>query len=395
MSDKKIKEKTLPKLKKRKACTPEQIAANRHIYDDHFRMGFVRQFNREIYSLMDQNYFRPEFIGFEELPERNRPEHPIIFASNHSGMAFPWDGMIFGSGLSKMHEFDPKKQLRVLTAPMLSQTPAMHPYFMLHAWKMAGGIDASFLNFETMMHYPDGQLLIYPEGVPGIGKGFNRRYKLQRFSSSFIRMSLKYKTDIVWYSTINAEYVAPLMYSHKGVNKAINKIGVPFLPLGPLTPLLLFPAAFFLSFPSKMTFVRGSRIRPYEWTDKAFEELTEAEIEDIRQRVQDKCQEELDLALAQYGRKPYHLGELLRVIFRGFPLNTPLGWPMLFHEFEKQWHQKGKKGEEVKVYKGFGASIYLLFRNPICFLYFIPFFGWLALVAYGRWRWKNGFKDKE
>ena len=81
------------------------------------------------------------------------------------------------------------------------------------------------------MQYNDSNILIYPEGVPGIGKGFNNKYQLQRFSTSFIRMAIKYKTDIIPISTINAEYINPWSYNIGWITKLVNKIGMPFFKL--------------------------------------------------------------------------------------------------------------------------------------------------------------------
>lgn len=379
--------------------TPEELAqaveANKGIYDDHFSIHFVQQMNDQIFNLFENVYFRPVYIGFDELPKRNNPAHPVILASNHSGMAFPWDAMVFGCGLYRRHGYEAGDQLRVMVAPALSKVPVMHPYLMKDAWKLAGGIDATYLNFETMMHYPNGNLLIYPEGVPGIGKGYNRRYQLQRLATSFIRMSLRYKTDIVSYSTVNAEYVAPLMYSSNWVNRMVNKVGVPFLSLGPLTLALIFPFAFYLSFPAKMHFVMGRRISPYQWTDKPYEELTEEEVQAIRDRVKQMMQEDLDAAVKQYGRAPYRIGEFLKQFFKNihrFPFSTPLGWMLLFHDFERQWwHKGGWQGKPIHIPSQFSvfSMLWLMLRNPITIAYFIPIFGWFILIYYGRWKWKR------
>ena len=380
------------KLRNLKHYTEADIEANKKIYNEYYDIEMVRNMNEQMFHMLENYYFRPQFIGFEALPERKAEEAPIIMASNHSGMAFPWDAMVFGCGMYRKFDYDQKKLFRVLTAPMLSGMPYMHPYFMLHAWKMAGGVDATFLNFETMMRYEHGHLLIYPEGVPGIGKGFDRRYKLQHFASSFIRMSLKHKSDILWFSTVNAEYVAPLMYSNKTVNRFFNRLGIPFLPLGPLTLMLFFPFAFYLSFPANMHFVKGRRFKPFEMTEKNYEDLSEDEIFEIRDKIQDLCQEDLDNAVKTYGKSPYNLKTLTKVIFRKFPYNTPLGWPFLFHEFERQWHRKQKTGKEIKVYSGWGAIFLFLFRNPITIAYFLPVLGWLILIIYGNKKWKNAHK---
>lgn len=375
-------------------CSPEAVEANKKIYNEHFDLQFVREFNRSVLFLLQQAYFRPQAIGFEEMPKRNNPAHPVILATNHSGMAFPWDGMIFGCFMFEKFNYEEEQLFRPLASPLLSQTPAMHPFFMRYAWKRAGGIDATFLNFETMMHLPKGNLLIYPEGVPGIGKGFNRRYKLQRMASSFVRMSLKYRTDIVSFATINAEYVAPLMYSVKWIDRLFQKIGVPFMPLGPLTIFIpLQPWTFYLSLPVKMTYVMGQRIKPYEWTDKPFEELSEEEILGIRDRVKEIMQADLSKAKEDYGKSPYQLGNFFKTLWKYksyFPYNLPLGWGFLFHEFERQWvHEEAYKTGRVDIYLGWGAIVRFIWRNPITLAYFVPIIGWFILVAYGRRKWRD------
>lgn len=402
-------EKTVKPAKRRKhkprlsgAELQAAIEANKKIYYSHFDMNFVRALNREFFvDLMGKAYFRPEFIGFEERVKRNNPDHPVILASNHSGMAFPWDAMVFGALYYHRFGYDPKNTLRPLAAPMLSQTPIMHPFIMLDAWKVAGGIDATYLNFETMMHYPNGELLYYPEGVPGIGKGFNRKYQLQRIASSFIRMSLKYKTDVVFYSTINAEYVVPFMYSIGWIDRLFQKAGIPFMPMGPLTILLLLqPWTFYLAFPVKMRFVEGSRISPSEMTDKPFEELTEADIEEIRNKVHALMQADLTAAKEKYGKKPYDWGSFFKEMgknLKDFPYNLPLGWPFVFAEFERQWFKKGggRDGKPVKIYKGWGAIFLFIFRNPITIAYFIPVIGWFFLVLWGKWKWGKEKKRRK
>ncbi len=380
-------------LTKKKDYTPADIIANQGIYDD-YNENFIKSLNNTLFKILEDSYFRPVFIGFDEMPERNNPKHPIILASNHSGMAFPWDAMAFGSGMSKKYDYDPNKIFRIMVSPTLSNTPVMHPFFMKGAWNLAGGIDATFLNFETMMHSKSGHLLIYPEGVPGIGKGFNRKYQLQRFATSFIKMSLKYKTDILPYSTVNAEWIVPFVYSFEGVNKQFNKIGVPFMALGIPTLFLVFPWAFYMAFPANMHFVKGTRISPWKWTDKAYEDLTKDEINSIRDRVKDEMQKDLDSAVEKYGQSPYNISDLLKKMWQHrsyFPYNLPLFWPLLFHEFQRQWvvERKFETDELVDIKTGWGTFLRLLWRNPIAIAYFIPIIGWFVLLAHGKKQWRD------
>ena len=152
------------------------------------------------------------------------------------------------------------------------------------------------LNFETMMHYPDSNVLIYPEGVPGIGKGFNNKYKLQTFSTSMIRMAIKYKTDIVGISCINGEYLNPASYSIKPINKIFQAIGIPFLPISIITPLLLLqPWLFYYAWPAKLTYILGNRYSPWKMIgDKSIDEVSQEEIKEVRDQIQKDMQIELD-----------------------------------------------------------------------------------------------------
>ena len=46
----------------------------------------------------------------------------------------------------------------------------------------------TFDNFERLLARGE-RVIYYPEGVRGIGKGFHRRYELQRFHTSFITLA--------------------------------------------------------------------------------------------------------------------------------------------------------------------------------------------------------------
>ena len=55
------------------------------------------------------DYFRTEFVGFDANEQRVHPDRPLIYASNHSGMAFPWDAIIFASQTLKAQNYELKK----------------------------------------------------------------------------------------------------------------------------------------------------------------------------------------------------------------------------------------------------------------------------------------------
>jgi len=358
------------------------IDDNKNIYNEFFDFNYLKSIVVNFCDLPDQFYFRSRFIGFENMPERNNPDKPLIYASNHSGMAFPWDAMVFGAGLLQMNDYDMRKSVRGLAAPMLSQTKLMQPYQIDNMWKRLGGIDATTLNFETMMQYQDSNVLIYPEGVPGIAKGFNKKYQLQRFSTSFIRMSIKHKTDIIPVSTVNAEYINPYSYNSNAVSRMVNKIGIPFLPLGlSLILLPLQPWSFYMAFPANLIYVKGDRIKPYELTNKPFEELTREDLLEITDQVKKQMQNDLDLAVEKYGKRPYHFRGFFKSIFKKpfkIPYILPSGWPLMMLEHERQF-LKGD-GKPVKMNFRFFSLLVWLFKTPHSIFFYIPVIGWIPLI---------------
>lgn len=362
----------------------EQVKENKYIIHEYFDLELARQIIEKVIRYLDVSYFRPRYIGFNNYPNRNNPEVPLIFASNHSGMAFPWDGIILASGIYEMFNYGPKC-FRPLASPMLSESVLMNPYLYKNLWKLVGSVDASFLNFETMMHQNDHNVLIYPEGIDGIGKGFNLRYQLQRFSSSFITLSIKYKTDIIPIHTVNGEFINPLAYKSNRINKLVNKIGVPYLPLGPVSALMPFqPWIFYAALPAKLTYVLGKRISPYKMTDKPIDQLSYEEVSAINARVKAEMQKQLNEAARKYGNSPYKMKEFIALNIkniRKFPFNFPFGWFLLFAEFRRVWHKY--KGKDVPLKVGFLSSLRILITQPFNIWYFIPIIGWIPILIKG------------
>jgi 1-acyl-sn-glycerol-3-phosphate acyltransferase len=357
---------------------------NMGIIHEYFDLEFTKGIIKKVINHLSEYYFRPRFIGFENMPSRNNPDVPLIFASNHSGMAFPWDGIILAAGVYEMFNYGPDS-FRPLASPMLSESILMNPYLHENLWKIVGSVDASFLNFETMMLQNEHNLLIYPEGVPGIGKGFNKRYQFQRFSSSFITMSIKYKTDIVPVLTINGEYINPFAYRSGWANRIVNKIGVPFFPVGFVSLFLpLQPWIFYMGFPAKLTYVLGKAIKPYEMTDKSLNELSYEELVSIKEAVRADMQAQLSDAVKKYGKNPYHIREFVGKTVRNigrFPYTMPIGWPLLFAYFNILW--KKNKIDEKPLKLGFLSTLKIIFLSPKQLLFYLPVIGWIPLLIRG------------
>ncbi len=358
------------------------VQKNLHIIDDHYDEEFTKTMSSDVMVYLEKYYFRSRFIGFENFPERNNPNRPLIFASNHSGMAFPWDGIMMALGINELVKND-RNAIRPLASPMLSESKIMNPFLFNNLWKIAGSVDASFLNFETMLHQNEKNLLVYPEGVPGIGKGFDKRYRLQRFSTSFLTLSIKYKTDVIPIYTVNGEYINPLAYSWPWLNKLVNKVGIPYLPVGLATPfLLLQPWFFYSAFPAKLTYVLGERIKPYEMTDKQIEELSREELGSIRDAIKAKMQKGLNKAVQEHGKSPYKWSEFINVTFANlhkFPFPYPFGWPFSFSRSQR--HYKRKQEGRIKI--SFWSIPKILLQDPFILFYFLPVLGWIPIFIRG------------
>lgn len=369
--------------------TPEQQAQtlkfNKVIYDEYFDEKYLKLLVDKFIALIDQAYFRSRFIDFDDVPLRNPDEAPIIFYSNHSGMAFPWDGMVMCASLYQRYDYKLGHFLRPLAAPALSYSNLMNPFMIKHIWKRVGAVDATFKNFETMMQYPDSHLMLYPEGVPGIGKGFNKRYQTQRFATSFIRLACKYKAPICPIWTVNGEFINPYTYSIPAINKFSQKLGIPFLPIGLLLPfLLIFPWMFYYAWPARLTYVKGKIYKPWELVGKEPEDVTEEDITVITKIVHADFQEGLTKHVKVYGQRGIqwkHFWKTALLKQHMYPLNMPFGWPAFFAEFERRF--KLYKGEHFTMETGWLAWFKYLLKNPFFFFFYIPILGWIPLAIKG------------
>lgn len=343
---------------------------------------YLKSLSMNVLDFIDEYYFRSRFVNFETDSKRNNPEHPLIYISNHSGMSFPWDAIIFVGALFRKKGRDINNSIRALTAPALSASRYMEPFMIEEFWKRSGGVDATLENFDSMMHLPESDVLIYPEGIAGIGKGFDKRYQLQRFSSSFIRMAIKYKTDIIPVSVVNGEFTNPYSYNNDVINQLANKIGIPYVPIGPITPFAINPWAFYFGLPAKLTYVKGNPIKVYEMIDKPLEKIKKVEMHHIRDSVQNIMQKELSDAVAIYGRDPFELeelGDIWRDNLDKIMYILPTGWPLLFEEHERLYREN-----KVSVMDHSNESfLKALIKNPMMLYFSVPLLGWYNLL---KWR---------
>jgi len=348
--------------------------------NDPYDHEFVEGIDGHIMKGITDHYFRPELHGFEAMPERG----PAILAANHSGNAFPFDGMILDLMLWRREGRPRTGKVRGVFEKQLSVTWWMRLYGINNFWRRAGGIDLTFENFDYLLNQ-QRRLFYFPEGVPGIGKGFNNRYRLQRFSTSFVVLSARHKAPVYPLHIINAEWSIPFSYTFGPIDRLLQKtLGVPFLPLPAAILGLVFPFAWYFSLPVRMVYVLGEPIDTRDLLQKAGTDPDHPDREVARtvaNQIRDQMQEALTALVEKHGKRPYGAFQFLRKMwqakFRAFKL-TPLGWPFsiigytrdmsrtptrnIFHRLVRDW-------DVLAFYLPFGwpiANLLRHLRKPPC-----------------------------
>lgn len=295
-----------------------------------FDPDYCRSLEREVFSPIFDHYFRPRLIGAQHLPR----EGPLILAANHSGNAFPYDGMILDALLWKRDDCDPALKFRSVYEKELALTWWMRPFGIDNFWRIAGGVDMSFDNFDSLLARGD-RVIYYPEGVPGIGKGFHRRYQLQTFKTSFVTLAAKHRAPVYPCYIVNAEWVIPFTYTWKPLDRLMQRaFHVPFLPLPWGIIAVLWPWTWYLTLPARMVFVIGDPIDVAGLARDAGIDPSNpdrAKVLEVAERVRRVMQPELTRHVRQFGRWPYQGRSLVKELARArgrWSKVLPPGWPV-------------------------------------------------------------------
>jgi 1-acyl-sn-glycerol-3-phosphate acyltransferase len=225
-----------------------------------------------LYSL----YWRVEVHGVENIPA----EGPALLVANHSGTV-PLDAAMLKVAVLKEHGRSPW----LLAGDIAFTVPGFRDLI-----RMTGNARAD--RAETVGLMRAGELLgVFPEGYKGIGKGWRRRYRLQRFGrGGFIEMCLETGAPVVPVAIIGAEEAYPMLTN---VRFLARRLGLPYFPITPTWPLL-GPLGV-LPLPSKWIIAFGEPITMIEHGPKAVDDwqLVLELTEQTRVRVQDLINEYL------------------------------------------------------------------------------------------------------
>ncbi len=166
-------------------------------------------------------WFRVEVRGAENIPA----EGGALVVSNHSG-TIPLDGLMTMVSIRDTTG----RNLRPLGADLVFRLP-----FVGGLARKSGATLACTEDAQRMLS--GGELVgVWPEGFKGIGKPYSERYKLQRFGrGGFVSAAIRTGVPIVPCSVVGAEEIYPLVGN---VPSLARLLGVPYIPITPLFPLL-------------------------------------------------------------------------------------------------------------------------------------------------------------
>ena len=348
-------------------------------YYDPFDPEFAREAIEQVFRPLLDHYFRPRLLGAHRLPQNG----PLILAANHSGNAFPYDAMVLDSVLWRRKGYRSEFKFRSVFEKKLALTWWMRPFGLDNFWRRCGGVDMSFDNFNRLLDRRE-RVIYYPEGVPGIGKGFRRRYQLQPFHTSFVTLAARHGAPVYPLYIINAEWVIPFSFTLKPVNWLMRKLfHVPFLPL-PAAPIgILFPFAWYLTLPARMVMVVGEPIDVAAMLAEegitALDRPHHAELQKVAGRVRAKMQRELSRNVRRYGRWPYQVRSLRRAWRRARQQRRlswvlPTGWAPRFVRFERNRHRPAARNR-----------LRALLRDWDLIGFYLPL-GWPLLSLARAWR---------
>ena len=316
---------------------------------------------------LGEHYFHAEMEFGDSSLKSYLDRNSVIFVGNHSGMNFSWDNFILFNKLKE--HLGAAVPITPLAAPPLFDYAIMQPFAVPELWRYYCE-KATSANFERLAMTTDN-IFINPEGIAGISKGFNHKYELQTFSSSFVRFALKYKKDVVPIYTINGEYLNPYSYNFKSVNRIASKFGFPFFPIGISTLLvMIFPLTIYIALPARLKYVVGPRIDVSRLTEKNHDEMTQDDFRALAEKVRLVMQVELDRHVARLGDAKFAVSDWddsIRKLGLKSYLLLPLVWPVLFH--------RGYLGKHTTRWQ-------LVKSAYLCFTLMLPVLGWPLFILY-------------
>ncbi|MDX2055887.1 MAG: lysophospholipid acyltransferase family protein [Polyangiaceae bacterium] len=188
--------------------------------------GYDPAFEKKLGGVLDflhRRYFRVRVRGVENIPSAGRG----IIVANHSG-TFPFDGLVLRTAVARAQP--ERRAVRWLTEDFVHYLPFAGVFF-----NRMGAVRACQENAERLLNQEE-LVAVFPEGVKGISKLYERRYTLERFGrGGFVRLALRTGSPLVPCAIIGAEESNPMLHRLDYLPKLF---GLPYLPITPTFPWL-------------------------------------------------------------------------------------------------------------------------------------------------------------
>lgn len=209
---------------------------------------------------MYRNYFRVETHGIDKVPEGR-----VLLIANHSGQ-LPLDAAMIGCAM--LAEAEPPRVVRAMVERWAPTLPFIAPFFA-----RIGQVVGTPENCRRLLAAGE-TIMVFPEGVRGLNKTFDKSYQLQEFGLGFMRLALETGTPIVPVAVVGAEEQAPGLFDFKA---AAKMFGMPSLPITPTILPFPMPVKYHLHFGAPMRFTGVG--------DEEDSEL-ERKVRDVKQAIQ-------------------------------------------------------------------------------------------------------------
>jgi 1-acyl-sn-glycerol-3-phosphate acyltransferase len=175
-----------------------------------------------------EDYFKVDFQGLEHIPS----DGPALVVGNHSGL-LPLDGAMMSVALVNKHP--QPRRVRFLVTDWFFTLPGIKEWIV-----ETGQVRASRDNAIKLIR--NNELVgIYPEGLRGVGKPFNQRYRLIDFHPGFVQLAIQEQIPIVPVATVGGDEIYPNFVNVKSLAQLER---MPFFPITPGFPWLPFPLQF-------------------------------------------------------------------------------------------------------------------------------------------------------
>lgn len=179
-------------------------------------------------ALLYRYYFRVRTFGIQRLPAGR-----VLLISNHAGQ-LPFDATMLG--VATLLEAEPPRIARGMGEYWIPQLP-----FVNWLATRSGQLVGTPGNCQQLLEAGEC-VMVFPEGVRGMNKTWDQRYRLQRFGTGFMRLALETKTPIVPVGIVGSEEQQPGLANLRGLARVLGMPAFPITPTFPwLGPLGLLP----------------------------------------------------------------------------------------------------------------------------------------------------------